>query len=91
MNELTVSQSSEVKYNPTIWVDGAAVKKELRLTEQDDPKQYYYVYLQGDAIYLIGTSKYEKILSDIENGVKFVKINDDLININQIKRFKKNA
>ena len=95
MNELIRNQSlaEPVKYetrSATVWVDGAPDTKELRLYDGEDGKNQYIVYLMGDKTYMISGNSYQRIEQAIADGAKFVKINDDLINISTIRYFKKN-
>ena len=89
MNELTVKQSS-AEVLKTVWINGETQTMVMKLEPGDDPKEYYYVFLRGESSYIISQSNFDRIQDAIGKGAKFVRINDDLVNVNEIKRFKKN-
>ena len=66
-------------------------QKELRLGHGDNPRIYYHVYLQKESSYIISESNFDRVMEAIKGGAKFVRINDDIINVNEIRRFKKNS
>lgn len=83
--ERKIAETREI----SVWNDGVQESKEIRFYENDNRKEYYYVFLQGDASYIISVGNFERIMSAIQDGAKFLQINDDLVNVNQIRRFKK--
>lgn len=90
MNKLAVSPSSgEIITKKTIWINGAPEEIELRQCDRLDT-EYYEVYLRGgETTYCISGRNYDRITNAIYDGAKFVRINDDLVNVNEIKRFRK--
>lgn len=94
MNEITkntslVEISPEIVTKTSRYFGEEQFDLELRLFEGDDPKKIYCAYLRNETYYLISQSTFDRIQLAIENGAKFVKINDDLVNINEIRKFKK--
>lgn len=96
MNEIIKSQSLVETEKPkkvvekTTWVNGTQIDTEMQLNEGDNPSEYYYIFLRGgETFYTVSISNFDRIMTAINNGAKFVKANDDIININEIKRFKK--
>jgi hypothetical protein len=87
-NELALSSDNRI-VEKTIWINGIQEKQELELSKNDDPKDFYYVYLRGESSYIISQSSFNRIQNAIGEGAKFVRINYDLVNVNEIKRFKK--
>jgi hypothetical protein len=50
---------------------------------------WFYVVSTFEDNYTINTIDYERIISAIAEGSKFVKIEEDVVNVSQIKKFKK--
>lgn len=57
-----------------------------RLTFGDFKITYHLVYCY-DKQYAISNTEYKRIYNAIEKGAKFVQLNTDLVNVNQIKKF----
>lgn len=94
MNDLEINQSldniqlGEVK-KKTVWVDGVQNEIEIQYEPGDNQKVYYEAYIKGGSFYGISELNYKRIQEAIVEGAKFVRINNDLVNVNEIKRFKK--
>jgi len=94
MNELIENQlSGELETTSkewrTIWINGESHQTEVRFCGKDDHNEYYEVYLRGEGCYGVSRKNFERIQEAICRGAKFVRINDDLVNVNEIRRFKK--
>jgi len=91
MNEIKKLSSDKIKIENGLEVSRELIKKTISeysgeiLYEFD----YYEVLIQDDTIYKIDFGEYSRIFNAISGGAKFVSINEDLVNINFIRRFKK--
>jgi len=50
---------------------------------------FFYTISTSEVKYTINSEDFERIIKSIESGSKFVKIENDILNVNQIKLFKK--
>jgi hypothetical protein len=87
-NELANLSSAEIITKKTAWVNGESHEIEVRKQDENDTG-YYEVYLRGESFYGLSGKNFERVQQAIAEGAKFVRINDDLVNVNEIKRFKK--
>ena len=94
MNDLEIKKSlGEIQVGTsakkTIWVNGTPQEVEIQYEPEDIKNIHYDVYLRGEAFYCISELNFKRIQEAIIEGAKFVRINSDIVNVNEIKRFKK--
>lgn len=92
MNE--VKMLSDKKYeitvgDETVKLPKSSFKPHTNKYGQEMWEFVYYQAITQDKTYKIAEDEYQTKIVSINEGKKFIKLDDDIVNVNQIKMFKK--